>query len=335
MSDMSIIDNYTKSEQDYLKTATVNDDKRFSHVHLVQKITSQDYFIKKIFLTDVTKSKFDHIKDINFLIKMQNTSMPFAILENLSLPSDPTKSVYIMTKLMKNRDLGTVLDYMKDPFREILTSWDNSKKKPLDQILGEPELQELDDTQKMKIIYGSAFGFNQMHKNGVVHGNIRPSSILLSNECEPLITDFIYMKDIICNREYKDTCDKDHLAYMAPESLNEANQLDSKSDVYSFSVIVLQMFDPKLTFPRKYDPFQVKQKILIDFIESDKTYNIPKGVPEPFANILKQNLSRNPDDRGTMENFLDYFNDPNSEILFPGYDETIFKEYVAKLQSAL
>lgn len=328
------MDSYIKNESDYQLKSTISENDYFC-VQKVEKIGTQDVFIKKIFKFDGTKGNFDNKKDISFLIAMQNPKLPFALLESFSIPTIPQEDYYVMTKFMKYRDLKTAMNNTAVPLDTLLNSWDKA-------VQDQPELDEtsipsLDDTQKMKICYGVAFGLNQMHRNGIVHGNLRPSNILFSEDLEPLITDFIYTKNILLNEEFQDKCDNEHLIYMAPELLNnKSKKLDYKSDVYTYSVIVDQLFKNNLAINKSFNPITLKKDKFMKFVNNQNLiYDIPDEVPKPFAEILAKNLSHNPEKRDSMETFLNYFEDPEKPALFPKYDVNGFRQYVDSLKNAI
>ncbi len=303
-------------------------------VAIVRDIKTQKYFMKKTFkyLDQKIEMHNDvYTADINFFINVQNKGLPFAILESFSFPNNERDSNYVITEFMKYRDLKTAIGCINSPYPELASSWDLANVKSLPDFV-ELNSPTLDDTQKMKTIYGMAFALNVMHKNQIVHGNIRPSSILYTETCEPLITDFVFTKDLLINNGFQSNSDKEQLIYMAPETITQKS-FDFKSDVYSFSVVTLQLLNNhRLRFGNRIDPFTVRIERLREFIESKDTYNIPKAVPQLFSDLLKKGLSHSPADRVTMEDFVNYLNDTNSPPLLNHYDNNKFREYIQTLE---
>ncbi|GMI73198.1 hypothetical protein like AT5G58300 [Hibiscus trionum] len=100
----------------------------------------------------------------------------------------------------------------------------------------------MDWDSRMKIALGAARGIEHIHAEGsgkCIHGNIKSSNILLSNELEACVSDVglaslmnvpVTMSRIV--------------GYHAPEVI-EALKVIQKSDVYSFGVLLLEMLTAK------------------------------------------------------------------------------------------
>jgi serine/threonine protein kinase len=81
------------------------------------------------------------------------------------------------------------------------------------------------------------------HQNGIVHRDIKPSNILLTQNWQPMLTDFGVAKII----EADVTMDETGLGvgigtpqYMAPEQW-EGESIDARTDVYSLGVVFYEM----------------------------------------------------------------------------------------------
>ncbi|RDX86985.1 Proline-rich receptor-like protein kinase PERK3, partial [Mucuna pruriens] len=110
----------------------------------------------------------------------------------------------------------------------------------LDQYLTRGSFQSLTWKQRLKVAMGTARGLTYLHGNNMIHGNIKPSNILLTHDFEPLIGDFGFKK--VKLEPKKSSKDKSvrNSGYAAPEYL-ENGKLSNKADVYSFGVVLLEL----------------------------------------------------------------------------------------------
>jgi serine/threonine protein kinase len=95
------------------------------------------------------------------------------------------------------------------------------------------------------------------HRAGVLHGDLKPSNVLLTPDCEPLLIDFNLAKD-----HEKDAKPRGGtLAYMPPETLQSicsdgqenCGTYDVRSEVYSFGVLLFQLLTGDVPFPLQSD----------------------------------------------------------------------------------
>jgi serine/threonine protein kinase len=122
---------------------------------------------------------------------------------------------------------------------------------------------------RLKIAKGIARGLTYVHDKKYVHGNLKPSNILLGLDMEPKVADFGLEKLLIGDMSYRtggsapifgskrSTTSLEFgpspspspssvgLPYNAPESLRSIKP-NSKWDVYSFGVILLELLTGKI-----------------------------------------------------------------------------------------
>lgn len=122
---------------------------------------------------------------------------------------------------------------------------------------------------RLKIAKGIARGLTYIHDKKHVHGNLKPSNILLGLDMEPRVADFGLEKLLIGDMSYRNggsapifgskrsTASHEFgpspspspssvgLPYSAPESLRSIKP-NAKWDVYSFGVILLELLTGKI-----------------------------------------------------------------------------------------
>ncbi|XP_039132661.1 probable inactive receptor kinase At5g58300 [Dioscorea cayenensis subsp. rotundata] len=101
----------------------------------------------------------------------------------------------------------------------------------------------LDWDSRVKILRGVAHGIEHIHSEGggqFVHGNIKSSNVLVSQNFEACVSDFCLSS--IMNTPVN--CSQIAVGYHAPEVI-ETQKLTQKSDIYSFGVMLLEMLTGK------------------------------------------------------------------------------------------
>ncbi|KAF7824796.1 proline-rich receptor-like protein kinase PERK8 [Senna tora] len=131
----------------------------------------------------------------------------------------------------------------------------------LNQHLSEYCRKPLSWQNRIKIAVGAAKGLLYLHHNNIIHRDITPNNILVTHDYETLLGDFglatrvgeeesSYSGEICVGNE----------GYLAPEFL-EFGKLSTKTDVYSFGVILLHL----ITGMRITDKKRLGDKTLVEW----------------------------------------------------------------------
>ncbi|MFH1655773.1 MAG: serine/threonine-protein kinase [Candidatus Omnitrophota bacterium] len=131
------------------------------------------------------------------------------------------------------------------------------------------------------------------HQNGIFHGDLKPSNILITNEGIPVIVDFGLSKNIKKIASSKSTEFTGTLVYAAPEQIRD-NTLNEKTDIWSLGVTLYEL----LTFKNPFREKTVK-KIVDKILKSnpDPLRNYNKKVPIELEAIVLKCLEHKPENR--------------------------------------
>ncbi|KAK7322533.1 hypothetical protein VNO77_25918 [Canavalia gladiata] len=109
----------------------------------------------------------------------------------------------------------------------------------LDQHLSEHSRSPLNWKDRINVAIGAAKGLQYLHKNNIIHRDVRLNNILITHDHQPLLGDFGLARnqnqDSIHSTEVVGT-----FGYLAPEYA-EHGKVSTKTDVYSFGVVLLQL----------------------------------------------------------------------------------------------
>jgi serine/threonine protein kinase len=103
-----------------------------------------------------------------------------------------------------------------------------------------------------------AEGLAHAHDRGILHLDLKPANILLTDEGQPMLLDFNLARDTKSADSPQDALVGGTLSYMAPEHLRafrrEAVTVDERSDVYSLGLILYELLTGRPAFPMRKDP---------------------------------------------------------------------------------
>jgi serine/threonine protein kinase len=145
--------------------------------------------------------------------------------------------------------------------------------------------------QKMLIARDTALGMYWLHKQKILHLDLKPGNLLLSANGTVKIADFGLSQRLGEVKNFGGT-----LNYMAPEMFDGI--VSEKTDVYSFGMILWELCTEKY-------PWKDELSTIEDFINVVKKQGrrppMPSEIPDRLKNLIRACWAQDPDERPPFE----------------------------------
>jgi len=104
------------------------------------------------------------------------------------------------------------------------------------------------------IFYEVCKGLQHAHEKGVIHRDMKPGNILISNQGEVKLVDFGIATSLEHSEEglTRDGMTLGTPSYIPPEQIDNAKTVDRRADIYSLGVVLYEMLTGKTPFPGSF-----------------------------------------------------------------------------------
>jgi len=252
----------------------------FSKVYMAEYIGDNPKYIKKgtnvaikiMKLENLSSKHKKALEDEAYIMKIIMENPHPNIVECYDVIRDSDNKLYIV---MEYCDSGDLRDILKKPIKEKYTQF---------------------------YFYQLASGLKYLYNLNIVHRDIKPRNILLTNSRRILkIADFGFAKQSEVPSMYDTICGSP--LYMAPEILTNISY-NKQTDLWSIGMMLYEMlfgfhpFDKCKTVP------ELKNCLENDIIDIPPTNNPNKDVTKECLEFLKSLLQKNVKNRMTWDDFF-------------------------------
>lgn len=135
-----------------------------------------------------------------------------------------------------------------------------------------------------------------IHRQGVMHGDLKPSNILIDPAADTVkLTDFGMSRILERQLAYYPDSLAGTLPYISPEQTGRTQKpVDYRSDFYSLGVTLFQLATGRL-------PFDVKDHLALIHahlaVEAPQAAALNPALPQPLSDLIAQLMAKNPEDR--------------------------------------
>ena len=149
---------------------------------------------------------------------------------------------------------------------------------------------------------------NYAHSQGIIHRDIKPGNIMITDKREVKITDFGIAKQVKKSGKPEHTVLTKEFTligtpqYMSPEQIRQ-EKVNEKTDVFSAGVVLYEMLTARLPFEnvKETESTTAITNTLTKKLQSPKMIN--KKIPGKLEDILLKALEKNPEKRYDAEGF--------------------------------
>ena len=150
--------------------------------------------------------------------------------------------------------------------------------------------------EAVRLLIPIARALGYAHQHGMIHRDVKPSNILITDSGDPLLTDFGVAK-IIDQEATMDLTGTNAAVgtpeYMAPEQVT-SKSVDQRADIYALGVVFYEMVTGRKLYTAD-TPMAVLFKHASEPLPRPSRF-VP-NLPQPVENILLKALAKNPKDR--------------------------------------
>jgi hypothetical protein len=171
--------------------------------------------------------------------------------------------------------------------------------KPLDEVLEEDQPMPLETA--INVTRQMARALKYAHANGILHRDVKPGNIILTESGGAVLTDFGIAQVVEDTRLTKTGTSIGSPEYMAPEQI-EGKPLDERADLYSLGIVFYQMLTGQVPYKGESAVSIVYQHVKAP-VPSARAAN-PK-VPENIDHIASTLMAKLPEERyGSADDVL-------------------------------
>lgn len=286
----------------------------FGDVFLVQDRDSQIIYAAKISKEAIVEVNEENSDDILFLFR------EIKIMSALNHPSIIRYIGYNPKNFDGKPNPTIIIEYASNGTLGGIIQKELSKKPP----------NNWNDTKKLICIYGIASGMAYLHRNNVIHRDLKPDNILMDENFFPKITDFGLSKiqdSIYASLNIQSQAgSKGSPLFMAPEIMCE-EAYSNGSDVYAFAMILFILITGTYPFSRVRNLVELMTKL-----QTGQRPKIPSDTPFAYSSLIERCWSQDVNDRPSFDEIVEELK-TNPDFITENVDENEFKKFIELIEN--
>lgn len=147
--------------------------------------------------------------------------------------------------------------------------------------------------ETLSIVLQTASALDAAHKNNIIHRDIKPQNILMSEEGVPKVTDFGIAKAVTSSTVTSSGDAMGSVHYISPEQAR-GGFVDERSDLYSLGIMMYEMLTGMLPYVG-----DTVVSIAIQHIQSHvlQIENVTPNIPQAVADVANKLTMKHPEKR--------------------------------------
>jgi len=189
---------------------------------------------------------------------------------------------------------------------------------------------ELDEA--LRIATQVAEGLQIAHKKGIVHRDIKSANIMVDDRNQAKIMDFGLARMTGGTLLTQEGTAMGTIAYMSPEQA-QGEEVDHRSDIWSFGVVLYEMFGGQLPFMGEHD-----QAVVYSILNKKPKpiTELRSEIPVSIGQVVEKALEKNPDERyQQIDEMLDDLKSISAGIVPEEIKARLRKEKLRKRKRAI
>ena len=152
------------------------------------------------------------------------------------------------------------------------------------------------ETRALNIFEQIYSALTYAHKSGIIHRDIKPGNIMISEKDEVKIMDFGIAKLLGERNITRTNIKMGSLYYMSPEQISTPKDVDYRTDLFSLGIVLFEMVTGKLPYNTDTDSdFEVMNEIVYSPIPNPKEYY--PHISEKTVNLIISLTHKNRENR--------------------------------------
>lgn len=160
--------------------------------------------------------------------------------------------------------------------------------------------EELSWEQRARIALDIACGLAYLHKENIMHRDLKSKNILLDNALKAKLADFGLAKIKTASSIKSTGKIMGTLAWMAPELFKRKAEYTLKADVYSYGIVVWELSSRKIPF----EDARGNETLIMQWVSSGERDEIPKETPAKLAKVIQDSWAQEPEKRPNADEVI-------------------------------